>query len=125
MSYLARYAWRTHALNAFQLRQRFARCETSGLDPLVGIQQAHVELCIRGLGHRGLMDSSVNTMTHAVRGYFRFAHIDGVIGPDPAVYARPPKVHPDESRTQGLERLELIQFLQVAQMITVHHGALA
>ena len=31
----------------------------------------------------------------------------------------------DESRTQGLDRLELIRFLQVAQTITVHHGALA
>ncbi len=42
------------------------------------------------------MDSSVNTMMHAVLGYFRFAHIDGLIGFDPAVYARLPKVHRDE-----------------------------
>ncbi len=48
-----------------------------------------------------------------------------LIGSDPAVYARHPKVHRDESRTQGLDRLELIRFLQVAQTITVHHGALA
>jgi integrase len=41
------------------------------------------------------------------------------------VYARLPKVHSDESRTHGLDRLELIRFLQVAQTITVHHGALA
>jgi integrase/recombinase XerD len=44
---------------------------------------------------------------------------------DPAVYARLPKVHGDESRTQGLDRLELIRFLQIAQTISVHHGALA
>lgn len=36
-----------------------------------------------------------------------------------------PKVHRDESRTHGLDRLELIRFLQVSQAITVHHGALA
>jgi integrase/recombinase XerD len=71
------------------------------------------------------MDSSVVTMMHAVRGFFRFAHIDGLIVSDPAVYARLPKVHRDESRTQGLDRLELIRFLQVAQTLTVHHGALA
>ena len=53
------------------------------------------------------------------------AHIDGLIGSDPAVYARLPKVHRNESRTQGLDRRELIRFLQVAQTITVHHGALA
>lgn len=43
----------------------------------------------------------------------------------PAVYSRLPKVHQDESRTQGLDRLELIRFLQVAQTLTIHHGALA
>jgi len=121
----ARYAGRTHVLYSFQLRQWFAWCERNGLDPLVGIQRAHVELSIRQLGDRGLMDSSVVTTMHAVRGYFRFAHIDGLIPADPAVYARLPKIHRDESRTQGLDRLELIRFLHVAQTITVHHGALA
>ena len=53
------------------------------------------------------------------------AHVDGLIPADPAVYARLPKVHSDESRTHGLDRLELIRFLRVAQTITVHHGALA
>ena len=43
----------------------FAWCEGNGLDPLVGIQRAHVELYIRQLGERGLMDSSVITMMHA------------------------------------------------------------
>ena len=31
------------------------------------------------------MDASINTMMHAVRGCFRFAHIDGLIPADPAV----------------------------------------
>jgi len=125
ISYLARYAGATHALYAAQLRRWFAWCDTNGLDPLIEIQRAHVELYIRQLGEDGLMDSSVNTMMHAVRGYFRFAHIDGIIPADPAVHARLPRVHRDESRTQGLDRLELIRFLQVAQNISVHHGALA
>jgi len=125
VSYLARYSGRTHVLYSFQLRQCFTWCESNALEPLVGIQRAHVELYIRQLGDRGLMDSSVTTMMHAVRGFFRFAQIDGLIGSDPAVYARLPKIHRDESRTQGLDRLELIRFLQVAQTITVHHGALA
>ena len=125
VSYLARYSGRTHTLYTFQLREWFAWCEGNRLDPLRGIQRAHVELYIRGLGDRGLMDSSVNTTLHAARGFFRFAHIDGLIAADPAVYARLPKIHRDESRTQGLDRLELIRFLQVAQTITVHHGPLA
>ena len=125
VSYLARYSGRTHRLYSFQLREWFSWCEGHGLDPLVGVQRAHVELYIRALGERGLMDSSVVTMMHGVRGFFRFAHIDGLVPADPAVYARLPKVHRDESRTQGLDRLELIRFLQVSQTITVHHGALA
>ena len=125
VSYLARYSGRTHRLYSFQLREWFSWCESHGLDPLVGIHRAHVELYIRGLGERGLRDSSVVTMMHGVRGFFRFAHIDGLVTADPAVYARLPKVHRDESRTQGLDRLELIRFLQVSQTITVHHGALA
>ena len=124
VSYLARYSGHTHELYASQLWRWFAWCETNGLDPLIGIQRAHVELYIRQLGESGLMDSSVSTMMHGVRGFFRFAHIDGIIPADPAVYARLPKVHRDESRT-GLDRLELIRFLQVAQTISVHHGALA
>ena len=125
VSFLARYGGRTHELYEYQLKEWFSWCETNGLDPLVGVQRAHIELYIRGLAERGLMDSSVVTMMHAVRGFFRFAHIDGLIAADPAVYARLPKVHRDESRTHGLDRLELIRFLQVAQTITVHHGALA
>jgi integrase/recombinase XerD len=100
-------------------------CPSNPVLDMVGIQRAHVELYIRGFGEAGLMASSTNTMMHGVRGFFRFAHIDGLIPADPAVYARLPKVHCDESRTQGLDRLELIRFLQVAQTITVHHGALA
>jgi integrase/recombinase XerD len=125
VSYLARYSGRTHVLYSFQLGRWFSWCEGNALDPLVGIQRAHVELYIRHLGDHGLMDSSVVTMMHAVRGVFRFAHIDGVIPADPAVYARLPKIHRDESRTQGLDRLELIRFLQIAQTLTVHHGAVA
>ena len=125
VSYLARYSGRTHTLYAFQLRCWFAWCEINGVDPLVGIQRAHVELYIRHLGDTGLMDSTVITMMHGVRGFFRYAHIDGLIASDPAVYARLPKVHWDESRTQGLDRLELIRFLHVAQTLTVHHGAVA
>lgn len=125
VSYLARYGGRTHDLYAYQLRSWFTWCEVHGLDPLVGVQRAHVELYIRHLAGRGLMDSSVVTMMHGIRGFFRFAHIDGLIPADPAVYARLPKVHRDESRTQGLDRLELIRFLQASQTLTVHHGALA
>jgi site-specific recombinase XerD len=93
VSFLARYSGHTHELYAYQLRRWFAWCERSGLDPLVGVQRAHVELFIRHLGECGLMPSSINTMMHGIRGHFRFAHIDGLTPHDPAVYARLPKIH--------------------------------
>ena len=101
VSFLARYGGRTHTLYAFQLSRWFTWCESHGLDPLVGIQRAHVELYIRQLGESGLMDSSINTMMHAVRGYFRFAHIDGLVPADPAVYARLPKIHATSPARKG------------------------
>ncbi|MGI8613604.1 MAG: tyrosine-type recombinase/integrase [Nocardioidaceae bacterium] len=101
VSYLGLYSGDTHTLYAYQLRCWFAWCEARSLDPLVGIRRAYIELYIRHLGERGRMASSVNTMMHAVRGFFRFAHIDGLIVADPAVYARLPKIHGDESRAQG------------------------
>jgi hypothetical protein len=75
----SRYSGHTQTLYAYQLRRWFGWCETNGLDPLRGIQRAHVELYIRHLGESGLMVSSVNTSMHAVRGFFWFAHIDGLI----------------------------------------------
>jgi integrase/recombinase XerD len=83
VSYLARYSGHTHSLYAYQLRRWFEWCETNRLDPLDRIQRAHVELYIRQLGGSGLMPSSINTMMHGVRGFFRFAHIDGLIPSDP------------------------------------------
>lgn len=81
VSFLARYAGHTHELYTYQLRRWFQWCESNDLDPLIGIQRAHVELYIRSLGDAGLMASSINTMMHGVRGFFRFAHIDGTIRP--------------------------------------------
>ncbi len=83
VSYLARYTGQTHGLYAYQLRRWFDWCESNGLDPLVGLQRAHLELYIRHLHDAGLRDSSINTMLHGVRGFFRFAHIDGLISADP------------------------------------------
>ncbi len=82
VSFLARYSGRTHEMYTSQLARCFAWSEGNGLDPLGGIQRAHVELYIRHLGDSGLMDSSIVTMMHGVRGYFRFAHIDGLISAD-------------------------------------------
>ena len=40
-------------------------------------------------------------MMHGVRGFFRYAHIDGLIPGDPAVYSRLPKVHRTSPALKG------------------------
>jgi hypothetical protein len=101
MSLLARYSRCTHSLYAYQLRDGAGWWQSNGVDPLVV------------------------AMMHAASGYLRLAHIDALICSDPAVYARLPKIHRDQSRAQGLDRLKLIRFLQIAQTLTVHNSALA
>jgi integrase/recombinase XerD len=93
VSYLARYTGDTHALYAYQLRRWFTWCEVNALDPLEGIQRAHLDLYIRHLGESGLRVSSLTTMMHGVRGFFRFAHIDGLITAEPSGL-RPPAESP-------------------------------
>ena len=47
VSFLARYSGATHVLYRAQLGRWFAWCETNQLDPLIGVERAHVELFIR------------------------------------------------------------------------------
>ena len=94
VSYLARYSGPTSALYAYQLLRWFGWCETNGLDPLTGVQRAHVELYIRGLAEAGLRDSSICTMMHSVRGFFRFTHIDGLIAADRRCMSGSPRCTP-------------------------------
>lgn len=44
ISFLARYTGQTHKMYTFQLRRWSVWCESNQLDPLAGIQRAHVEL---------------------------------------------------------------------------------
>src|SRR4051794_13865420 len=64
VSYLARYSGHTHSLYASQRRRWVGWCEQNGLDPLVGVQRAHVELYIRDLRQSG-RDGIVGQHLHA------------------------------------------------------------
>lgn len=126
VSFLARYTGATHNLYRFHLGQFFAWCDAQDLDPLADVERVHVELYIR---HRlvecGNAASSVNTCMTPVRGFYRFASIDGLITRNPAEYARLPKIHEDPAKKIGLSRLDLSRFLLVAETISPTHHALA
>lgn len=126
ISYLARYHGQTHALYTRYLGDWFTWCNTNGLDPLEGIVRGHVELYIRWrLETRGNKPSTVGTALAPVKGFFKFAAIDGLIDRDPAAYAALPKTHEDHNNKSGLDRRELSTFLFASERISPRHYALA
>jgi integrase/recombinase XerD len=72
---------------------------------------------------RGLAATTIDRRLSTVCGYYRFAHIDGRIGSNPAQYFRRPKVHPTDAG--GLDRSELGSFLFAAERVDQAHAALA
>jgi hypothetical protein len=72
---------------------------------------------------RQLAASTIDRRLSTVCGFYRFAHIDGRIGSNPARYVRRPQVHPTDAR--GLDRSELGVFLFTAEHYDHQHAALA
>jgi len=72
---------------------------------------------------RRLAASTIDGRLPTVCGFYRFAHIDGRIGSNPAECARRPRVHPSDAR--GLDRSELGMFLAAADHYDFAHQALA
>jgi integrase len=67
--------------------------------------------------------STIDRRVSTVCGFYRFAHIDGRIGSNPAQYVRRPQVHPSDAR--GLDRSEFGVFLFTAEQYDREHAALA
>ncbi|MGV8910685.1 MAG: tyrosine-type recombinase/integrase [Propionicimonas sp.] len=83
--YLARYQGHTHRAYARHLLCWFAWCEGQGLDPLTDPIRTHVELYIRHLmTERGNSAATLRLVMAAIKGYFRFAVIDGLSERNPA-----------------------------------------
>jgi len=74
-------------------------------------------------GAAGTAASTIDRRLSTVCGFYRFAHIDGRIGSNPAQYVRRPKVPPNEGR--GMDRAELGTFLFTAERFDLDHAALA
>jgi integrase len=121
-AFLARYSGETLDTYRSDLRGFFEWCAQVDL----GVFEAtrpHIELYRAAMEERGLAASTVDHRLSTVCGFYRFAHIDGRIGSNPAEYVRRPKVHPSEGR--GLDRGELARFLFTAERYDHGHAALA
>ena len=122
VAFLARYRGRTLESYRADLRQFFQWASDVGLPPLAA-KRAHIELYRASMDERGLAASTVDRRLSTVCGYYRFAHIDGRIGSNPAQYVRRPRVHPANQR--GMDRGELAAFLYTAERTSPGHAALA
>jgi integrase/recombinase XerD len=100
VAFLARYRGRTLDSYRADLRQFFQWAATVGVPPLKA-SRARVELYQAWLDERGLAASTVDRRLSTVCGYYRFAHIDGRIGSNPAQYVRRLRVNPTSQRGMG------------------------
>ncbi|HET9733205.1 MAG TPA: tyrosine-type recombinase/integrase [Acidimicrobiales bacterium] len=121
-AFLARYRGRTLESYRHDLRSFFAWAEGVGLEVL-SANRSQLELYVRYLEETGLAPSTIDRRVSTVCGFYRFAHVDGVIASNPAQYVRRPQVHPNQAR--GLDRGELAAFLLAAERCDQVHAALA
>lgn len=120
VSYLAKYRNPlTFRLYRAYLEAWIRWCQVLGLDPLTDIVRGHVELYIREISetHKA---STVNTMLQPVRGYYKYAMIDGLIDRDPAYYAELPKIHRTKKPNRDLTDLK--HFRRTAEATGPRHA---
>ena len=121
-AFLARYGGRTLEAYRHDLLAFFQWANHNGLEVL-DATRPHIELYRAAMEERGLAASTIDRRLSTVCGFYRFAHIDGRIGSNPAQYVRRPKVHPSEGH--GMDRAELGTFLFTAERFDRAHAALA
>lgn len=120
VSFLARYRGDVGGV-PHDLRSYFQWASDNGVEVLKATRP-HIELFRACMEDRGLAASTSDRRLSTPCGLYRFAHIDGRIGSNPAHYVRRPQVHPTDAR--GLDRSELNVFLFTAEQYDHHHAGL-
>jgi site-specific recombinase XerD len=122
VAFLARYGGRTLDAYRHDLRGFFQWAADTKL-VVLSATRPHIEPYRSWMEQRGLAASTIDRRLSTVCGFYRFAHIDGRIGSNPAQCVRRPKVPPNEGR--GMDRAELGTFLFTAGRFDRDHAALA
>lgn len=123
--YLARYRGGTRETYKVSLKILWDWCAGLGVDVLEGMRRPVLEMFARYLEDE--RHNSPATVAHhlsIVRGFYSFAEIDGYIERSPAAHVRMPRVYRDESRTLGLDRMELGSLIQASRASHVMDAAL-
>ena len=94
----------------------FEWCGGLGVDVLDGMRRPILEMFARHLEEeRHNSPATVALQLSIVKGFYSFAEIDGYIERNPAAHLRTPRVFIDESKTLGLDRMELGSLIQTAR----------
>jgi site-specific recombinase XerD len=121
-SFLARYNGRTLEAYRHDLRGFFQWAHDHDIQVMLA-KRPHIELFRVSMEQRGLAAATIDRRLSTVCGFYKFAHIDGIISSNPAQYVRRPQVHPTDAR--GLDRSEFGVFLFAAERFDRDHAALA
>lgn len=120
--YLADYEGKTRTAYEYHLNAFFTWCQLHGIDPLTA-DRTVIALYVRHLSEeRGLRGSTVNTSMTPIKGFYRWAMLEGFIDRDPVVHTRLPKV--DYRKKYPLDREELRSIRRAAKELGGRHWAL-
>jgi integrase/recombinase XerD len=116
-TFLASYSsLNTRKLYEMEIKLFIDWCERLGLDPLTTVTRPHIELYGRHLEtERGNCASTVSHRLGTLITWYRFLEIDGIVAKSPAAHVRRPKVWYDETKTLGLDRMEMGALLATAR----------
>jgi len=125
IGFLARYSCAgTVDAYTIDLRILFQWCAANGVEPLQA-SRTHLELFARHLEHdRGNCPVSVHRRLSTIKCFYNIASIDGYVGQSPAIHLRLPRVFKDETKTLGLDRLELGAVVSAARASSACDSAL-
>jgi hypothetical protein len=123
MAFIARYPVE-HTREAYGtgLRQFFAWCDEAGIEPLDATWK-EIELFARTLEQAGRKPATVASRLNVLAGFYKYAHIDGLIEENPMVFVSRPKIQ-RTSTTLGLTRTEFADVLNAADSLPVRDHAL-
>src|SRR4051794_31106411 len=65
---------------------------------MLAVERVHLDPYVAHMVTRGLAPATINRRFGTVRGFFRYAHVEGMILKDPAAYIATPKIQHDQQR---------------------------
>ncbi|BDB62337.1 tyrosine-type recombinase/integrase [Rhodococcus sp. RDE2] len=123
--FLARYTGQSFTAYETDMRLWFQWCRGYGLDPIFGIERAHIELWARYLEiERGNAPATVHRRLVCLRVFFWLMQEDGVIDKSPAVNVKMPRWTTDLTKKIGLERQDFQSLMFTARNSTPADEAL-